>query len=281
MRCESIFWTGMIVLALCGLQRLESDGATAQAAGGDPQSGIVESYAAEGLEIRDLSAVLRIESGHGDTIDLTFRGPEDRLASIGRQVEGKRLLVRGNADAIKSSEQTVVIGSLTAYSTGGGSTQVIIGGRDLRDVSAEAREPIEALIRVPAGLPVKIVGFRGSVITGDLEGPLTVNLIEGEAELGSVRNAQLSLTGDGRISAQEALGDLSIAVTGSGRVQVQSSLLERLEVGVTGAGAVNIDGTARFASLSLIGSGQIFLAEVERQPVIERIGSGMVSIGTR
>jgi hypothetical protein len=34
-----------------------------------------------------------------------------------------------------------------------------------------------------------------------------------------------------------------------------------------------------FASLSLVGTGRIFLAEAERQPVIKRIGAGEIVIG--
>ena len=60
----------------------------------------------------------------------------------------------------------------------------------------------------------------------------------------------------------DRLGNLSIAVTGNGEVCIAESLLEHLEVGVTGEG-----------------TGRIFLAEAERQPVINRIGAGEIVIG--
>jgi len=267
-----------MVLATLGLVRWDCEEAAAQAAGTDSQSSIAESYAAEALELRNLSGLLEIESGYGAEIEITLQGSAEGLAAVERQLKGDRLVVDGGSDVANDS---VVVGSVSVFTTGGGSSQIIIGRQDTSRASLPDSTPLRTYIRVPRGLPVTIIGHRGDIVSGDLDGPLVLGLVNGVADLGQIRDARLSLTGDGTIAAREALGDLSVVVTGAGEVEVDTSTIERLEVGVTGAGAVAVGGEARFASLSLVGSGRIYLAEAERQPVIQHIGSGEVLIGVR
>ena len=187
------------------------------------------------------------------------------------------LVIDGSDLSSATRTSSVVVGALSVTVTDGGSSRVTIGGEIPNRTGSGT--PLRTLLRLPLGLSVKVLGHQGDVVSDDLKGPFVLELIAGNARLGQIRDARLSLTGTGSISAREALGDLSIAVTGDGEVQISQSLLERLEVGLTGEGAVAIDGQARFASLSLVGPGRIFLAEAERQPVVSRIGTGEIIIG--
>jgi hypothetical protein len=210
---------------------------------------VVERHSAEALELRDLSARLDIESGFGTEVEVRLEGPAAALRSLQRVLAGDTLVIAGQR-------------------SGGPATSTHAAA-------------LTARIRVPAGMPIAILGHQGEIASGDLEGPLVLELLAGVATLGQVRDARLTLLGAGKIAAREALGDLSIAVAGAGEVLVDTSILERLEVGVTGSGAVEVGGAVRYASLSLKGSGHIYVAQAKRHPLVERIGPGEVLIGAR
>jgi hypothetical protein len=268
MRFESLFWAGMIAVAALGLPRTEAGEAAPQSTAGAAEALVVETFEATAVELRNLTGKLRVESGSLDRVEVVLEGASSDLTKIDRLVEAGTLVIDGSdlGSAMKSSSVT-----------DGGSSQVTITGDSLD--RADRSTALKMLLRLPRGLSLKILGHQGDVVSADLEGPFVMELISGTAQLGQIRDARLSLTGAGSILAREALGNLSIAVTGDGEVRIAKSLLEHLEVGVTGEGVVTIDGQARFASLSLVGTGRIFLAEAERQPVVSRIGAGEIVIG--
>jgi hypothetical protein len=264
MHFESLFWAGMIAVAALGLPRTEAGETAAQRTAGAAEALVVEIFEATAVELRNLTGDLRIERAGLDRIEVVLEGASSDLAKIDRRVEAGTLVIDGSATKSPSV-------------TDGGSSQVTIAGDSLG--GAGRGTALRMLLRLPRGLSLKVLGHQGDVVSDDLEGPFVMELIAGKAQLGQIRDARLSLTGAGSILAREALGNLSIAVTGDGEVRIAESLLEHLEVGVTGEGAVTVGGQARFASLSLVGTGRIFLGEAERQPVINRIGVGEIVIG--
>ena len=281
MRFESILWAAMFAVAALGLVREESGEAAADGTADRDRARIVERFDAPALELRHLTGSLEIESGAWNRIEVVLEGQRSALEAVSRQIEGEVLVIDAGAVQSDHANSSTVIGSVSVITTGGGSSQVIIGGKNLSAERSVASSRIKTRVRVPRGLPLKVLGHQGDVVSGDHKGPLVLDLIAGAAELGEIRDARLSLTGAGSIAAREAFGNLSIAVTGSGQVRISTSLLEHLEVGVTGEGAVDVEGEARYASLSLIGSGRIYLAEAERQPLVAQIGAGEIVIGSR
>jgi hypothetical protein len=269
MRFESLFWAGMIAVAALGLLRTEAGEAAPQSTAGAAEALVVETFEATAVELRNLTGKLRVE--------VILEGASSDLTKIDRLVEAGTLVIDGSdlGSAMKSS--SVVVGALSVSMIDGGAGQRT-SGEDSLDRAGRSTA-LRMLLRLPRGLSLKVLGHQGDVVSDDLEGPFVMELIAGKAQLGQIRDARLSLTGAGSISAREALGNLSIAVAGDGEVRIAESLLEHLEVGVTGEGAVAVGGRARFASLSLVGAGRIFLAEAERQPVINRIGAGEIVIG--
>lgn len=249
MRFEGLFWFCMIAVALIGGIRCESHDAAAQSDLLPPRKVVAARYAIQALELRNVTGRLEIESGTGSHAEVTLEGQADALAGVRR---------RRDAD-----------------------TLVIAGLRERGPSAGPSGAFLTVRVKVPHGLPLRILGHRGTIVAGDLKGPLVLELREGMATLERIRDARLSLSGPGRIAAGEARGALSIAVIGAGEVLVDASFLERLEIGVTGAGSVDVGGTARFASLSLVGTGHIYVAQAERQPLVQRIGSGEVLIGRR
>ena len=280
MRLESLFWSGMIVLAALGV-RWESHDVLASADADLSRGVVVERFAARALELRNLSGDLEIESWSGTEVEVTLEGASDAVSLISRQLEGGSLVVNGGALTRRVADKFAGIGSVSVFTTGGGSSQIIIGRNGLGRARTAPRAPLVTRVRLPAGLPITIRGQRGDVVSDDLAGPLVLELLQGTAAFGRIRDARLSLAGKGKISVREARGDLSVALAGAGGVQVETSYLERLEVGLTGNGTVDVGGRARFASLSLVGSGRIYVAEAERQPLVTRVGSGEVVVGAR
>ncbi|MBL6853843.1 MAG: DUF2807 domain-containing protein, partial [Alphaproteobacteria bacterium] len=85
-------------------------------------------------------------------------------------------------------------------------------------------------VTVPKGASVAIDNLVGDANVGDTYGPLRMETTAGDATVGKVTEAKITLAGSGKTSVNEVMGELRIEIDGSGRVTVNKTASVRAEI---------------------------------------------------
>ncbi len=238
-------------------------------------------YEARRIELEGFAGELDIQPADGPSVRIRFEGTEKQRADLRLEL-GKdgTLHIRGPSGAGGST--TVVQGNVTVFSLGGGDASVVIGGNGSARPDVEPREPSPELrIRAPRGTALDLADVAGEVTIGDLDAPLVLALLSGDARIGRVSRAELRIPGSGSISADRVDGRLLAGITGSGEIDVEAGTVDLLDVRINGAGDVRFGGTARRAAVTIRGAGSVTIARVVEEPTIEITGAGEVNIAER
>jgi hypothetical protein len=221
-----------------------------------------------------LSGELEIQvtpSAEGATLRLD--GPDALVAAVERQTDGGTLRVIGPPQGATASTVAVAQTGITV-GLGMRSNQIVISGQPV------AMEPLHVTVAIPPGVAIQIEGFVGGVVVGDTRASIELELLSGEARIGVVSDADLTVDGAGGIAVDRVEGELAARVDGSGSITVADAALGDLHVRVNGVGDVRIGGRAETADLGLDGVGSIRVAEVEQRPRVRVNGIGAIEVGS-
>ena len=131
-------------------------------------------------------------------------------------------------------------------------------------------------VTVPKGTSVQIEDLVGDATVGDTYGPLKMETTAGDATVGKVTQAKIVLTGSGKTSVNEVMGELRVEIAGSGRITVNKA--GTIKADIAGSGDTQIGTIAGGASIDIAGSGD-FSAKTVHGPVrVSIAGSGNVKI---
>lgn len=131
-------------------------------------------------------------------------------------------------------------------------------------------------VTVPRGTSVAIEDLVGDATVGDTYGPLKMETTAGDATVGKVAQARITLAGSGKTSVNEVMGELRVEIAGSGRITVNKAGMVKADI--AGSGDTQIGTIAGGASIDIAGSGD-FSAKTVHGPVrVSIAGSGNVKI---
>ena len=258
---------------------------TASAANADVKEGVFAN--AKQLIVTGWLGRLRIEPDTQPGIHVRLEGPKETLDAIVMQEQSGVLRINGlsnpggsvsvinttNAGA-SNSISSVTIGA-NVYSN------IVISGPDgsLSTVIGGNNGDIETVVQVPEEATVIIEQALGDITVGDTHGPVKIDMSAGNAKLGMIGNAELRVDGTGSINARRVVGDLTVQVQGTGKVEVADAELDQLTVAVEGTGKVIVGGQAQRADLAVQGVGRIEVVAVVERPRLSVQGLGRIEVG--
>lgn len=187
-----------------------------------------------------------------DMWDWSSVSPDDLTVTI--------TLAPGTAVKVDNYIGDAEIGSIRAalkMNTTGG--EVRVGDVTDADVSIAGSGDIR-LGRVDGDLDASIAG-SGSVNAGDTHDADVEIAGGGEIRLGAVRgDFDVDIAGSGEVYALSVHGKVNIDVAGSGDVRIDGGAADPLKVDIAGSGDVRFGGTANDPDVSVMGSGDVWIA---------------------
>jgi len=241
-----------------------------------------ETFSAKALEVRGVVADATVEVG-GTDIAVSMAGTKAQLDCIGIRDDYGAVVVEGlcsgggnNSFQVNGVSVNVNLGGGTTIVTGVGSgNTVVVNGVVVTGTSAE---PARVTIRVPEGTSTSFSVY-GNLTVGDTLGPIAVaSKGSGNARVGRVLDASLSVQGSGDIDVAEVTGSLTCSVQGSGDITVRGGEVDQLGASVMGSGDIAFGGRARDVALSVMGSGDIVVAVATGSQAVSNMGSGHANI---
>jgi hypothetical protein len=231
------------------------------------------------VELRDDDSV--------DKVDIVLTGPERLINCIDCRQFGNSLVVDGGK--LKKSNRVNIMNS-HAVTIDNGIGDAILGGirsklpKKSKAVGKKTGElpdmDVRIVIKVPKRIQliVEIDGSRGLRI-GDIDGMLFAT-IEGSGKIkaGKMSNVRVTSTGTGDCTIGSAESTLTVAVTGSGNVNVLGGAVNGLIVTNRGSGDVRFDGVANRAQLYTRGSGSIRVSQVKEKLSKSEHGTGKIEV---
>lgn len=239
-----------------------------------------DSYKLQPLEVRDIDADLDIQIHTSDNIQVTITGSQKNVDDIKVSYDGGKLLIRGTGQQNGGNVMIQGRGNVIRGIGNAIMSIVSISGNINSEINMNSGSDTKVSIRMPEGYPVTVRGVIGNTKIGDINAPLTAN-VRGTQTInaGKVKNANLSVQGDGDINVREVNGSLSGMVTGNGDITVQGGNVSTLTASVTGNGDFKFKGSAQNATLSVTGNGDIDIKHVANRPFTSVTGNGDISIG--
>lgn len=227
------------------------------------------------IETRDAPTV-EVESTHpgGDAPRLELR----QDGAVLRAVMTPSPAARRGTGQIKS---TVDSGTTHISVEGEGNTvitQVGDGGVSNTVAHPQTVPPLHLTLRIPKSAALSIRQGRGEYRVGDLEGFTEVILSQGNAVLGHLGHAALTIDGAADIQATGVQGDLTARVDGSGSILVHSGHVGQLTGSVSGAGDIRVLAETQKARLSITGAGDIEVSRLKEEPEVTLQGAGSVRV---
>jgi hypothetical protein len=131
-------------------------------------------------------------------------------------------------------------------------------------------------VTVPKGTDVRVEDLVGNATIGDTFGAVHLETTAGDATVGKVAKARVSMAGSGKISIADVLGELKLEIAGSGRVTAGHAGSVKAEI--AGSGDTQIGPITGGASIEIAGSGDFTAARINGPLKIEIAGSGNVKI---
>lgn len=264
--------------SIIGLAGILAANAAETAAAPETRS-VERSFTADTVELRNLSATLRVETHDGDTVKFFAAGPAKEIDALRTELAGNTLLIEapdrphaGNVSNVVHVENNVVINR-------GGNSTVIIGGVPAH--ATETTEPIDVRLLLPRSAPITIRGFAGTTNVAAMTAPVELELLAGDATFRRLAEARLSIAGGAGIEIARAEGALDLTIDGAGDVIVHDAAIPSLTLETNGTATVIVDGRVETAEMALNGIADIRIAHVEAEPLVEANGLVTIEIGNR
>ncbi len=233
-------------------------------------------YTARAVQIEGFSGTLIVKVDTAKTARLELTGPKRQRKSLRIGLQNKILRIRHNPPARQIQNSVHVDRNVVIVGPGGYSNMVIGGQQSGTPIE---RSALRLELTIPAGLPLGIDEFQGTLEIGDAQGPIILSLADGTARLGQIHAATLKVEGSGKITAERVDGPLSIEINGDGAVSVGGGAMPSLGIASNGTAEIDIRGKAGTAEIDINGIADIRIEHVEASPNASINGVGTVTIG--
>ncbi len=144
------------------------------------------------------------------------------------------------------------------------------------DWSSMDADALTVTVTLKPGSPVSVRNYVGDAVIGDIQAELDFNSTSGEAKIGAVSEADVSISGSGDVEVASVAGRLEASIAGSGDVKVGPS--REAEIEIAGGGDVAIGAVGGDLSIDVAGSGGVKAASANGRVDIDIAGSGDVAI---
>ncbi len=228
------------------------------------------------VALENISGDVRVRVHEADTTIVELSGEAGLEDYFDIRTANNKMLIRQKPDLhLQGSQSSVaVVGGNVVSVTSGGTSTVIIGNQKFESNPAKHVD-LKLTILVPAGQAFSIEGPVRSAVIGDIEGRFDADIAgAGRVTVGKVGPTKLRASGAVTFEAAAVDGDLSLVLSGDGRVSVRSGAIRRLQATLLGAGNVSVGGTVQDADISIVGAGQIEIERINTKPRISIIGAG-------
>jgi hypothetical protein len=131
-------------------------------------------------------------------------------------------------------------------------------------------------VTVPKGTDVRIGDLVGNATVGDTYGPVRLETTAGDATVGRVASARVSMAGSGKIAIADVAGPLRLEIAGSGRITAGHA--GSVEADIAGSGDTQIGAITGGVGVSIAGSGDFTASKVNGPVKVSIAGSGNVKI---
>ncbi|MEJ0043745.1 MAG: DUF2807 domain-containing protein [Rhizomicrobium sp.] len=122
-------------------------------------------------------------------------------------------------------------------------------------------------VTVPKGADVRVEDLVGDATIGDTYGPLRLETSAGDATVGRVTQARVSLAGSGKIAMSDVQNELRIEIAGSGRIT--AARVGSVRADIAGSGDAQVGAVAGGINVDIAGSGD-FTARARQRPGARR-----------
>ncbi len=253
---------------------------------------VSQSFQAKRVQIDALVGNLKVIVADGyPTIDVELSGTDEMIQKVRLSTSGDAMVLTMDGldsdwwddmwdwSSISSDELTVVItvapgtpvrvdnyigdaqiGDINAglkMNTSGG--EVRIGNVAAADVSIAGSGDIQ-VGTVQGDLDASIAG-SGSVSSGDVQSADIEIAGGGGVKVGTIRgDLDIDIAGSGEVYAIAVNGKVNIDVAGSGDVKIDGGVADPFKVDIAGSGDVRFGGTANDPDVSVMGSGDVWIA---------------------
>jgi len=147
---------------------------------------------------------------------------------------------------------------------------------DMWDWSSFDSEDLKVTVTLAPGTPVKVDNYIGDATIGDLNGAIRFNTSGGDARIGNVTTANISIAGSGDITVASASGLIEASIAGSG--SIRGGNVGEAEIEIAGGGDVTLGQIGHALDIDIAGSGEVRAQSVNGKVEIDVAGSGDVTI---
>ena len=237
---------------------------------------------AKALVINQFAGQLKIKTASQKGIQIKMTGPKRRIKTVRTTLTNNETLVVQDTPSQHHHETIVGNGNrVVVYSGNGGQATVEINGQIIQSGpnTTSDEPPLATTLAVAASVPVTIERFVGNAVLAKGVNIVKATHTSGDITLVETQDTTLDFNGSGTMTIQQAKGDLTINVAGSGSAVVDRGDIKHLQAHIDGSGDISIFASVESATLSVNGSGSIFIDNVENKPTITIHGSGDISVG--
>lgn len=211
---------------------------------------------ANSLRVEDVVGNVRVNVAEGP-MKLDVSGAREMVAGVSVRTDGGQLRISGgDADNINVWDWKKWF--------------------DFSHVNDEHDGKLFIKVTVPKGTPVVIDDLVGDATVGDTYGPLKMETTAGNATVGRVRDARITLAGSGKTSITDVQGELRVEIAGSGRVTVGHA--GSVKADIAGSGDTQIGAITGGANIDIAGSGDFSAKSINGPLRVDIAGSGNVKI---
>jgi Putative auto-transporter adhesin, head GIN domain len=229
---------------------------------------------AQMLDISACMASIQVQAGGGDTPQWL----EKPSASLNAKLTGGSGLWQLQCEPPKSSSTQTVIGSRIeinrAIGPGAVATQNI--GGNTRVQKADEVQPIK--LSVPGHWRLQAKRWSGELQASGSAWQLDMELGAASVKCTHVRDSRLVLEA-ASVEIGKANGSLNLQIKGAGSVEVAQMQQTALDIQMTGAGSIDLKGSAASAKIRASGAGSIDIEHVASEPLVQISGAVTIDIG--
>lgn len=249
-----------------------------------------KTYAATNLDIRNVPAcAVSVEPHAENTVIVVLHGNKAKVETLLVKHESDTVYIE-SAEVRSGGGINISGGSIHIGGIGRGNVMSVgnirmggisISGNNIIMIGGSGSEPQATItVKVPKGVKVNLHGEWHSAKVGNTEGNLTVSASGGgNVSAGRIKNANIAIKGSSDVAIDEANGNVSIRIMGSGDVHVNGGTIGSLNTDIMGSGDVYIHTETDEADLSVMGSGDIYVARVKNRPSKNVSGTGSIKVG--
>ena len=249
------------------------------------QSAIDRHFDADSLRIEELAGTLTVNVAPGATgVQVSVSGADDRVKAVELSSSGSAVVISAAGggdwwDSIWGGSSSDADLSVTVTLPEGAAIKIsdFMGLGSIGDTRGPiAIDTMGGTMRVGEVSEARIeIAGSGDISIGRVTGPARGDIAgSGSIHFGDVKNARADIAGGGYISFGAVEGEMRIDIAGSGEVNAKS-VNGQLDIDVAGSGSVAIeDGAATPMNVDIVGSGSVRFGGTAHDPSVTVMGSG-------